>query len=1024
MSTQIPTTLKASSKFLDGATGVQTWDDDVTIAAYSADGSDAQISYRREGGFGIINGEYDNQIDYDSRSGASEKLKIDFNGSVKQASFTLSRILSEEGSGKIGIWKAHAADGSLAASGEFDYSMATSAGAGSYTFAIANNISFESLTLEAAPSSNPLFGSSSFSLEDVSYTRTSSTVTNPITAPPSEAFTVSDPVTLEATEVSMKGNAGYQTWGDGVKVGGYNADGSKGVANLGWDGLAVSGGRYDNQIDYDIETGKSEQLAIDFDGTVRDVEIVLGRMEANEWQGLAETGQWQAYDANGKKVASGLLDPTAGKNLGRSVYGFAIASGKDIARLTISATAYGNGTGTDRATNNSDFNLQSVTYSRVTAVEPGEPINPPNNGQPDAANNTAATEMGQEISIDVLENDSFGSDGPGVGQVVVGEASNGEVSVRKAGTPDNPLDDLVRYVPNDGFTGKDSFTYTIADANGDTSTATVNVTVTKPENDPSPVTPPVDQPVEPPVEPPVKPPVIDNRPKAVGDSVTTEENKSLVLKESALLRNDNLGDTPTTIFSFEGNSDQGGKVVDNANGTYTYIPKTGFFGQDSFSYSIKDADGDTSKTTVGITVTEQEAIAPPPPADKKPKAVNDTVSTNEDKSLVVTQAALLGNDNLGDTPTTIFSFDSSSDQGGEIVSNNNGTYTYTPKANFFGQDSFSYSIKDADGDTSSASVRINVDSVNDLPNAKNDKAAVDAGSRVDIDVLSNDSFGGDGAGGSISVGKAAHGTVSIRNKGTSNPNDDEIRYVADADFGGTDSFEYTITDANGDKSSATVSVAVKASEPSPPPIEPGSQRIDLSAAASFINPKQSTHMWGDNVRLSAVGLNGAKANVVYDTEFRDKGFGISSANDRWDQIDFYAKNGNLRGVSEKLKIEFDTLVENVTLTVGMLGFNEGRNGNDETGKWTAYDAKGKKVADGLLGPELSTLGKDAKINKSYGAYPIEIDTSKPFAELMVEATGFGHGQGSPIGKSYGENNSDFNVMGISFDTLPSTQGGF
>ncbi len=1014
MSTQLPTTLKASAKFLDGAAGVQTWEDGVKIAAYSADGSDARLSFRKKGGFGIINGLYDNQIDYDPRSGAGERLEIDFGGNVQQASFTLGRTSSASGPGSIGLWKAYAADGSLAASGDLDYSMATSVDNRGYEFAIAPNTRFKRLTIEAAipGSSQPSGSGASFSLEDISYIRTDVVTTNPVTAPQDKAFTVSDPITLEASEASVDGSKGYQSWADGVKVAGYNADGSKGIASFGWDGLAVSGGRYDNQIDYDAESGKSEQLAIDFEGTVRDVSIVLGRLEAEEWKGLAETGSWQAYDAKGKQVASGKIDPLSGESIERSAYGFAIAAGKDIARLTISATAYGNGAGANRTNNNSDFNLQSITYSRITAADAGKPpttpstpVLSPSQGQPKANDDIASTEMGKKISIDVLANDRFGADGAGVGQVVVGDAKSGRVSVRKLDTPDNPLDDLIRYVPNDGFSGKDSFTYTIADADGETSTATVDVTVTKPA-----VTRPT--------------PVIDKQTKAVDDSFSTDEGKSLTIKQSTLLSNDDLGDTPTTIFSIQSNSDQGGKIVSNANGTYTYTPKANFFGEDSFTYSIKDADSDESTATVGITVDKQAVVIPQPPANKKPTAVNDIVSTDEDKSLVITQADLLGNDNLGDTPTTIFSIENNSVEGGRIVSNANGTYTYTPKANFYGEDRFSYSIKDANGDQSNASVKVNVSAVNDLPKAVKDTTAVDAGSRINIDVLRNDSFGGDGPGGSIAVGKASHGSVSVNNKNTSDPSDDVVSYVADKDFGGTDSFNYTITDANGDKSSATVEVKVALPAPSTPPLNPGSQRIDLSAAASFIQKNQSTHAWGDNVRLSAVGLDGSKANVVYDTQFADNGFGISSANDRWSQIDFYAKNGDLRNVSEKLKLEFDTLVDNVTLTVGMLGFNEGKNGNDETGKWTAYDAKGKKIADGLLGPELSTLGEDVKVKKSYGAYPIEIDASTPFAELVLEATGFGHGNGSPIGKSYGENNSDFNVMGISFDAIPGTTGGF
>ncbi|MBE9062325.1 tandem-95 repeat protein [cf. Phormidesmis sp. LEGE 11477] len=908
MSNQIPTTIEASPNFLNGAAGVQSWEDDVTINAYSADGSDARISYRKAGGFGIAGGRYDNQVDYDVKQKSGERLEIDFNGNVKQASFTLGWTSPQQDPKNLGIWKAFSTSGSLVATGALDYSTATKVNKNGYQFAIATNQKFARLTMEATASASgqAMRNDSDFSLEDVTYTRLDKSITQPIKGPQ-----ISVSTTLEAAKASLGNGLGYQTWGDGVKVAGYKADGSKGRTTVGWDGIAVAGDRYDNQIDYDAKSGNSEVLKVDFGGSVRDVDIVLGRMESNEWRNLQETGKWKAYDAKNKLIASGNLDPRSSKKLGDSTYGFAIAAGEDIVSLAISATAYGNGSGTSRTNNNSDFNLQSVTYSRITDVAPGKPPKPPKppkpqNSLPTAKADNVSTKMNQEISIDVLANDSFGADGASSDQLLIGNAANGTVSIKKQGTPGNPLDDLIQYVPNKGFTGKDKFTYTIADANGDTSMATVNVKVNKTSTEP----------------PTPKPPT------------------------------------------------------------------------------------------------------PKPPVNKKPDAVDDSLATNEDSTLVLKAKDLLSNDTLGNGPTVIASVANSSSKGGKISKSSNGTYTYTPKANFFGQDSFGYSIKDADGDTSSATVKVNVKAVNDQPKAVNDSAAVDAGKSVNIDVLSNDSFGGDGAGGAITVGSADHGNVSIRTQGTSKPSDDIIRYVADKNFGGTDSFKYTITDANGDKSTATVNVNVKKPDVAPKPPGNVGERVNLTAAKGVIQGNKSSHLWGNSVRLSATGLNGSKANVVYDTQFADKGFGVSSANDRWSQIDYYAKNGNLRGVSEKLRLKFDTLVDNVTLKVGMLGFNEGKNGNDETGKWTAYDAKGRKVGDGLLGPELSTLGKDVKVKKSYGSYPIEIDTSKPFAELVVEATPFGHGQGSPIGKSYGENNSDFNVMGISFDTLPNTQGGF
>ncbi len=178
--------------------------------------------------------------------------------------------------------------------------------------------------------------------------------------------------------------------------------------------------------------------------------------------------------------------------------------------------------------------------------------------------------------------------------------------------------------------------------------------------------------------------------------------------------------------------------------------------------------------------------------------------------------------------------------------------------------------------------------------------------------------------------------------------------------------------------------------------------------------------WGDNVTLQAFKIDGSAARIKYDSQFRDKGFGIEGA--RWDQIDYYQEyQGQRVDASEKMVINFNGPVTNVILRVGMLGLNEGRNGNDETGKWTGYDQNGSVVASGVFGPADSDLGPDSKFNGSYGDYPFTLVSNQALYSIAVEATGFGYGQGAPRDvNSYNnesgnkENNSDFNIGGITY----------
>ncbi|MGK4567257.1 Ig-like domain-containing protein [Flavobacterium sp. 3HN19-14] len=75
------------------------------------------------------------------------------------------------------------------------------------------------------------------------------------------------------------------------------------------------------------------------------------------------------------------------------------------------------------------------------------------------------------------------------------------------------------------------------------------------------------------------------------------------------------------------------------------------------------------------------------------------------------------------------------------------TVTYTPNANFFGSDSFTYTITDASGDTATATVNVTINpDTTDVPAAVNDLATTLEDTPVTVNVLVNDSFGGDGPG--------------------------------------------------------------------------------------------------------------------------------------------------------------------------------------------------------------------------------------------------------------------------------------
>jgi VCBS repeat-containing protein len=100
------------------------------------------------------------------------------------------------------------------------------------------------------------------------------------------------------------------------------------------------------------------------------------------------------------------------------------------------------------------------------------------NDAPIAADDSTFTDADTAISIAVLANDSDpDGDALQIDSFDSTSTAGGSISLDDGGTPDDFTDDSLIYTPPTNFIGADSFSYAIADGNGGTSTATVNLTV-------------------------------------------------------------------------------------------------------------------------------------------------------------------------------------------------------------------------------------------------------------------------------------------------------------------------------------------------------------------------------------------------------------------------------------------------------------------------------------------------------------------------------------------------------------------
>ncbi len=183
----------------------------------------------------------------------------------------------------------------------------------------------------------------------------------------------------------------------------------------------------------------------------------------------------------------------------------------------------------------------------------------PVNDAPLARDDVASTGEDNPVSVAVLSNDTD-IDGDALSVIAAGGASFGQVAI-SGGT-------AVIYTPTAGFTGQDSFLYTVSDGNGGSSQARVSVTVS------------------------------DLAPVARDDAAATVEDTAVSI--DVLANDESRVGEPLAVASVSGASN--GTVSVESGGTVLYTPEADFSGQDTFTYVTSDAGGSASGT-VTVTVT-------------------------------------------------------------------------------------------------------------------------------------------------------------------------------------------------------------------------------------------------------------------------------------------------------------------------------------------------------------------------------------------------------------------------------------
>ncbi len=309
------------------------------------------------------------------------------------------------------------------------------------------------------------------------------------------------------------------------------------------------------------------------------------------------------------------------------------------------------------------FNFDTIslttTVGTVTLEGSGDFANDPNfdslfylsNAAPSAVNDAVTTNEDTAVTFNVLTNDS---DADGDTLTVSGntQPTYGTVTtVSPSGS--------ATYTPNANRNGPDSFTYTVTDGT-DSSTATVNITVT-PVNDP---------------------------PVSISGTATTPEETAVTIPVAT--------DVDSIALTATCSSSAGGVIVDGGLGSVTFTPPLNFNGSIQISCSVVDNQGAQTITSATVTVGVT-------PVNDAPIANPDSAEVNQNASVVI---SVLANDTDVDVGAALVVGRVVTQPSNGVATAGPGSITYTPNANFFGTDSFTYVANDGIVDSNAATVTV------------------------------------------------------------------------------------------------------------------------------------------------------------------------------------------------------------------------------------------------------------------------------------------------------------------------------
>ena len=158
-------------------------------------------------------------------------------------------------------------------------------------------------------------------------------------------------------------------------------------------------------------------------------------------------------------------------------------------------------------------------------------------------------------------------------------------------------------------------------------------------------------------------------------------------------------DLPANTLTFRLEEAPAGAAIDPTTGKFTWTPVESQIGEHEFYVCVTDGQLNTC-TLVKVTVKQGHVNTPP-------VAVDDAYAVDQDEILTVEAPGVLANDTDADNDT-LTALLVSTTSNGTLTFNADGSFVYTPRAGFFGTDTFTYKANDGEADSNVVTVTITV----------------------------------------------------------------------------------------------------------------------------------------------------------------------------------------------------------------------------------------------------------------------------------------------------------------------------